>query len=98
MDAPKVTLDLKIAGMGLQNLSVGVWIGMEGDFSHGVGDLPILHETLPHKAAAQVFCHQHADTHVDTDHVFSIPSGFWLEGVGESIASVQLIAIPVAHR
>jgi hypothetical protein len=71
---------------------------MEGDFSHGVGNLSIFHEAIPHKAAAQVLCHKHTDPHVDPDHVFAILTCFWLEGIGESVAPVQLIAKSVSHR
>ncbi len=41
----------------LEDLGVGVGIRMESDFAHGMGNLPVLHEALPYKAAAQVFCH-----------------------------------------
>ena len=72
MDAREVTKDLKITGpaqcTALENLSVGVGIRMEGDFPHSVGNLPVLHKALPHKTAAQVFCHQHTNPHVDPDH------------------------------
>src|SRR5271163_5170430 len=97
MDAREVTKDLKITSPGndtaSEHLGVGVGIRMEGDFPHGVGNLPILHKALPHKTTAQVFCHQHTDSHIDPDHVFAIPAGFWLEGIRESIASPKLIAI-----
>ena len=71
---------------------------MEGDFSHGVGDFSIFHEAFPNKAAAQVLCHKHTDSHIDPDYVFAVPTRFWLEGIGESVAPVQLIAKSLSHR
>jgi hypothetical protein len=70
---------------------------MEGDFAHGVGDFAIFHEAIPYKSTAEVFCHQHPDSHVDPDHVLAIPPGFWLEGICVSVASVELIAISFTH-
>src|ERR1700684_2927665 len=74
-----------------KNLGVGVGIRMEGDLPHGMGNLTVLHEAIPYKAAAQILCHQHTDTHVDSDHVIAVPAGFGLEGIAKSITPVKLI-------
>ena len=112
MDAREVTKDLEITrceefpqlkrgteykGSGLQNLSIGVGIRMEGNFTHGMGNFSILHEAVPHKTATQILCHQHADTHVDADDVIAVPPCFGLEGIGKSVAPPKLISISFAH-
>src|SRR5580700_10509215 len=100
MDAREVTKDLKQSRYcdESEDLGIGVGIRMESDFSHGVRNLAIFHEGFPHRTAAEVFCHQHANSHVDSNHVFAIPSSFWLESIGETIASPKLIAISFPHR
>src|SRR5277367_4412499 len=56
-----------------QYLGVCIRIRMESDFAHGMGNFSILHEALPNKAAAEVFCHQHTDTDINANHVVAIP-------------------------
>ena len=81
----------------LEDLGVGVGIRMEGDFTHGMGNLSVLHEAVPYKTAAQVFCHQHTDPHIDANHVVAIPPGFGLEGIGKSVTPLKLISKSFPH-
>ena len=82
----------------LKHLGVCVGVRMEGNFTHGMGNLSILHEAVPHKTATQVFCHQHTDTHIDANHIVAVPPSFRLEGIGKSVASLKLIAKSFPHR
>ena len=82
----------------LKDLGVCVGIRMEGNFTHGMGNLSILHEAIPYKTATEVFCHQHTDPHIDADHIVAVPPSFRLEGISESVSPLKLIAKSFPHR
>ena len=48
---------------------------------------------IPYKLRASIFCHQQADTHVDTQHILTGPSGQRIEGVDEAVFFPDLLAV-----
>src|SRR5215469_5387634 len=50
-------------------------IGVKPSPRHSSLGLPTVHERIPYKGGAGIFCHQHADARIDAHHVGAIPAG-----------------------
>ena len=53
---------------------------MEAAGLHGCPGFGILHEGVPDKGCAKIFCHEHADSQIDTEDVGVVPVEFGVEG------------------
>jgi len=60
---------------------------MEATGLHGGGWLRVLHEGVPDKGAAKIFCHEHADPKIDAEDVGVVPVQVGVEGVAEAVAT-----------
>ena len=61
-------------------------------------DLAVLHEPAPDVAGTHVLRAQQNDARVDSDHVCIRPTGIRIEGVYETILSVDRAAPAFMHR
>ena len=68
---------------------------MEATGLHGGGWLRVLHEGVPDKGAAKIFCHEHADPKIDAEDVGVVPVQVGVEGVAEAVASPGVLAVMV---
>ena len=71
---------------------------METTRIHGLFRFWILHESLPNKTGAEIFCHQYSYAEIDPQHIRVIPKLTWVEGVTEAISAPGVSSISGLKR
>src|SRR5437016_978588 len=66
---------------------------MKAGAGHSAFYVFVLHELLPHEAAAMIFRHQHGDAEVEAEHVAVVPVRKRIERIAETVLRPNFFAI-----